>query len=82
MKRKKKFQLLTTKHKKDTSLAKLFAQFPDLANDTSTGGSLPLHSCGMSQVNQYATSFVSSNKVVVVVMVVGAGVGSGVGESV
>ena len=40
-----------------TSLAKLLDRHPDLVNDIATGGATPLHTCGMSQENQYATAF-------------------------
>merc|ERR1711871_627634 len=41
-----------------TSLGKLFEKYPDLTNDVATGGATPLHTCGMSQRNQYATAYV------------------------
>jgi len=41
----------------ETSLAKLLDAHPDLVNDVATGGSTPLHTCGMSQDNQHATRF-------------------------
>ena len=40
-----------------TTLGRLLAKFPDLANDVATGGASPLHTCGMSLANQYATEF-------------------------
>jgi len=40
-----------------TTLETLLRQYPDLANDVSTGGALPLHTCGMSRENQHATQF-------------------------
>ena len=43
-----------------TALAKLLDQHPDLVNDVSTGGALPLHTCGMSRENQHATAFLIS----------------------
>lgn len=43
-----------------TTLGKLLERHPDLVNDVSTGGALPLHSCGMSQANQHAAGFVIS----------------------
>jgi hypothetical protein len=43
-----------------TSLAKLLDRFPDLVNDVSTGGALPLHTCGMSGDNQHAAAFLVS----------------------
>mmetsp|Transcript_5056 Transcript_5056/g.10661 ORF Transcript_5056/g.10661 Transcript_5056/m.10661 type:complete len:393 (+) Transcript_5056:131-1309(+) len=39
-----------------TSLGGLLDQYPDLANDVSTGGALPLHTCGMSRDNQHAAA--------------------------
>lgn len=41
-----------------TTLGKLLAAFPDLVNDVSTGGAVPLHTCGMSRANQLATAFI------------------------
>eukprot|EP00930_Biecheleria_cincta_P056929 TRINITY_DN42948_c0_g1_i1.p1 TRINITY_DN42948_c0_g1~~TRINITY_DN42948_c0_g1_i1.p1 ORF type:complete len:370 (+),score=63.19 TRINITY_DN42948_c0_g1_i1:3-1112(+) len=42
---------------KDASrLQELLDKFPDLANDVSTGGAMPLHMCGMSRTNQLATA--------------------------
>eukprot|EP00931_Biecheleriopsis_adriatica_P115802 TRINITY_DN91557_c0_g1_i1.p1 TRINITY_DN91557_c0_g1~~TRINITY_DN91557_c0_g1_i1.p1 ORF type:complete len:370 (+),score=72.10 TRINITY_DN91557_c0_g1_i1:3-1112(+) len=42
---------------KDASrLEELLGKFPDLANDVSTGGAMPLHMCGMSRTNQLATA--------------------------
>lgn len=35
-------------------LRSLLAKYPDLSNDISTGGALPLHMCGMSRRNQAA----------------------------
>jgi hypothetical protein len=35
----------------------LLSQYPDLANDVSTGGALSLHTCGMSRENQHATPY-------------------------
>jgi hypothetical protein len=35
----------------------LLDAFPDLVNDVSTGGAVPLHTCGMSRANQMATAF-------------------------
>ena len=43
-----------------TTLGKLLDDHPDLVNDVATGGATPLHSCGMSQDNQYATAFLIS----------------------
>jgi hypothetical protein len=40
-----------------TTLTSLLEQFPDLVNDISTGGAQPLHTCGMSRDNQYATQY-------------------------
>ena len=40
-----------------TALAALLDAFPDLVNDVSTGGAVPLHTCGMSRANQMATAF-------------------------
>ena len=40
-----------------TTLGKLLVEHPDLVNDVATGGATPLHTCGMSQDNQYATAF-------------------------
>ena len=40
-----------------TTLGKLLAQHPDLVNDVSTGGALPLHTCGMSRDNQHAAAY-------------------------
>jgi len=40
-----------------TTLETLLRQYPDLANDVSTGGALPLHTCGMSRENQHAIQF-------------------------
>ena len=40
-----------------TTLAKLLDEHPDLINDVATGGASPLHTCGMSQGNQFATAF-------------------------
>lgn len=40
-----------------TTLEKLLELHPDLVNDVSTGGALPLHTCGMSNSNQHATQF-------------------------
>ena len=34
-----------------TALAALLDAFPDLVNDVSTGGAVPLHTCGMSRAN-------------------------------
>ena len=42
----------------ETSLARLLEAHPDLVNDVATGGATPLHTCGMSQDNQYATRLV------------------------
>lgn len=44
----------------ETTLARLLDLHPDLVNDVSTGGALPLHTCGMSQENQHATAFLIS----------------------
>jgi hypothetical protein len=33
-------------------------QYPDLVNEVGTGGATPLHTCGMSYFNQYATAFI------------------------
>ncbi|KAJ1490032.1 hypothetical protein T484DRAFT_1778387 [Baffinella frigidus] len=44
----------------ETSLGLLLKKFPDLVNEVSTGGALPLHSCGMSRENQHAASFLIS----------------------
>ena len=41
----------------ETTLAKLLDAHPDLVNDVSTGGASPLHACGMSRANQFATAF-------------------------
>lgn len=43
-----------------TTLGRLLDSYPDLVNDVSTGGALPLHTCGMSRENQYATAFLIS----------------------
>ena len=43
-----------------TTLGKLLDMHPDLVNDVSTGGAVPLHTCGMSVDNQHATAFVIS----------------------
>lgn len=40
-----------------TTLGKLLHSHPDLVNDVSTGGALPLHTGGMSRTNQHATAF-------------------------
>eukprot|EP00501_MAST-03F_sp_TOSAG23-6_P002612 GSMAST32.ASY1.ANO1.2753.1 assembled CDS len=48
-------------HSKSSHLKALLEKYPDLVNDTSTGGALPLHNCGMSQRNQLATSFIVSH---------------------
>merc|ERR1719421_454243 len=39
------------------AVAPLLDKYPELVNDISTGGALPLHMCGMGQDNQGATSF-------------------------
>ena len=44
----------------ETTLAKLLDAHADLVNDVSTGGASPLHTCGMSRVNQEATAFLIS----------------------
>lgn len=41
-----------------SGLARLLTEYPDLVNDVSTGGALPLHTCGMSRDNQHATAFI------------------------
>jgi len=47
----------TTKALSDPKkLFQLLQKFPDLANDISTGGALPLHNCGMSRKNQAQVS--------------------------
>lgn len=38
----------------DGKLIPLLKKFPDLVNDVTTGGALPLHNCGMSRNNQHA----------------------------
>ena len=43
-----------------TALGQLLGAHPDLVNDVSTGGALPLHTCGMSRENQHATTFLIS----------------------
>jgi len=48
-----------TKSLKDISdLKALLDKFPDLVNDVSTGGALPLHNCGMSKQGSLATETV------------------------
>jgi len=48
-----------TKALKDiTELKALLDRFPDLVNDVSTGGALPLHNCGMSLQGSLATETV------------------------
>jgi hypothetical protein len=37
-----------------SGLETLLRKYPDLANDVTTGGALPLHMCGMSRESQYA----------------------------
>ena len=39
-------------------LEQLLDRYPDLVNDVSTGGALPLHNCGMSRSNQLVTDLV------------------------
>lgn len=41
--------------KNPAELKSLLDKYPDLVNDVSTGGALPLHNCGMSQTNQQQT---------------------------
>ena len=41
----------------ETTLGRLLEQHPDLVNDVSTGGALPLHTCGMSRDNQHAAAY-------------------------
>ena len=41
-----------------TTLGALLDAHPDLVNDVSTGGAVPLHTCGMSRANQLATAFI------------------------
>jgi hypothetical protein len=50
-------QLKSGAEKHDTKLGKHLATFPDLVNEVTTGGALPLHTCGMSRENQHATAF-------------------------
>eukprot|EP00747_Dinoflagellata_sp_TGD_P164019 gnl/TRDRNA2_/TRDRNA2_183389_c0_seq1.p1 gnl/TRDRNA2_/TRDRNA2_183389_c0~~gnl/TRDRNA2_/TRDRNA2_183389_c0_seq1.p1 ORF type:complete len:380 (+),score=60.59 gnl/TRDRNA2_/TRDRNA2_183389_c0_seq1:49-1188(+) len=38
-----------------SALSNLLDKYPDLVNDVSTGGALPLHMCGMGGANQMAT---------------------------
>jgi hypothetical protein len=50
-------ELATGVDASETTLGRLLARHPDLANDVSTGGASPLHTCGMSRANQHATAF-------------------------
>jgi len=50
-------ELATGVNASETTLGRLLARHPDLANDVSTGGASPLHTCGMSRANQHATAF-------------------------
>jgi hypothetical protein len=40
-----------------TKMTSLLDKYPDLVNDITTGGALPLHMCGMSQRKQHAVKY-------------------------
>lgn len=46
--------------KGEAALRPLLDKYPELVNDTSTGGARPLHMCGMGRDNQHATAFLIS----------------------
>ena len=51
-------ELQSGKKEDATTLGALLDAHPDLVNDVSTGGAVPLHTCGMSRANQLATAFI------------------------